>query len=235
MDKRAYYKAYDDRYRQVHAQKLQWFSGEPSRIVAEVIREFALTKDAKILEIGCGEGRDAGHLLLQGYDVLATDVSEQAIAFCKESFPNHADSFQVLDCIEETLEERFDFIYAVAVIHMLVPDEDRDRFYGFIREHLKPDGIALIGTMGDGDLECCSDIASAFDLQERTHEKSGKTLKIAGTSCRVVNSETFERELFNNGLSVIRQGLTAVEPDFPCMMYAEVGRGSVLLTSPPCP
>lgn len=222
MSNRAYYEAYDDRYKQVHSEALQWFSREPSPIVAEVISEFALTPMARMLEIGCGEGRDAGFLLSQGYDVLATDVSGEAVAYCQKIFPDHREHFEVLNCVTEKLDERFDFIYAVAVIHMLVLDKDRDGFYQFISHHLKPDGIALIGTMGDGSFERRSDISTAFDLQERTHEESGKTLKIAGTSCRVVNFSTFEQELTRNGLAIVKQGVTAIEPDFPQMMYAVV-------------
>ena len=219
-----YYKAYDDRYRQVHRENLQWFSKEPSPIVSEVISDLALDRTSKMLEIGCGEGRDAGYLLSKGYDVLATDVSGAAVAFCRTAFAEHAERFQVLDCLADKLDERFDFIYAVALVHMLVLDEDRHGFYRFVHDHLMPDGVALIGTMGDGSVERKSDITTAFDLQERMHEASGRTLKIAGTSCRMISFATFEREISENGLAVIKKGLTCVEPDFPQMMYAVVQR-----------
>lgn len=224
MNSRPYYEAYDDRYKQAHSEDIRWFSKEPSPIVSEVIGEFSLTQKSKMLEIGCGEGRDAGYLLSKGCDVLATDVSKEAVAYCREQYPEYAERFKVLDCVTEKLSDRFDFIYAVAVVHMLVLDEDRDSFYRFIREHLKPEGIALIGTMGDGGVERQSDVTTAFDLQERTHEETGRTLKIAGTSCRMVNFTTFENELARNGLTVVRRGITAVEPDFPCMMYVVVQR-----------
>lgn len=221
---RAYYEAYDDRYRQVHSQRLQWFSKEPSAIVSGVMKEFSIGPSSKILELGCGEGRDAGFLLSRGYDVLATDVSSEAITYCQTLFPQYREKFRVMNCITEELDECFDFIYAVAVIHMLVPDEDRDGFYRAIVRHLKPNGVALIGTMGDGSFERQSDIATAFDLQERVHEETGRTLKIAGTSCRIVSSDSFVGELERNGLAVVKQGVTAVEPDFPSMMYAVVKR-----------
>ena len=217
---RKYYEAYDDRYRQVHGEELQWFADSPSPIVAEVLEGFGV--DGKILEIGCGEGRDARFLLERGFDVLATDVSPAAIGYARRRFPAFAGQFRVLDCLTENLEESFDFIYAVAVVHMLVPDGDRDGFYRFIRGHLKPGGIALIGTMGNGQMELQSDVARAFDLQDRVHGQTGRELRIAGTSCRVVSWETFRAELNRNGLRLREQGMTAVEPDFPQMMYAVV-------------
>ena len=222
MENRAYYAAYDDRYRQVHEQQLQWSSEEASPIVAETIREFSIPLQAKLLEIGCGEGRDAELLLGQGFDLLATDVSAEAVEYCRRKMPDYAGHFQVLDCVAGELAEDFDFIYAVAVVHMLVLDEDRDGFYTFIREHLGPGGIGLICTMGNGTVERQSDIGKAFDIEERVHGQTGRAVRIAGTSCRMVSFRTFDAELERNGLIVIKQGVTAVEPDFPVMMFAIV-------------
>ncbi len=222
MTERRYYNAYDDRYRQVHEQNLQWFDENPSPILSEIMKEFSVSHRHKLLEIGCGEGRDACLLLKQGFDLLATDISSEAIAFCQKKFPRYEAHFQVVDSVTGKLDSLFDFIYAVAVIHMLVLDTDRDSFYCFIREHLKPNGIALICSMGDGDTERQTDIQTAFDIQDRVHEQSGKTVQIANTSCRMVTFQTFEKELERNGLTIIRQGVTVIEPDFPQMMFAVV-------------
>ena len=217
-----YYEAYDDRYKQIHAQDLQWSSEMPSKIVIETMRSVSLPTKSKILEIGCGEGRDAYPLLTQGFDVLATDVSCEAVSYCKKKFPIFAEHFQVVDCVTEKLGKKFDFIYAVAVIHMLVSDNDRNAFYSFIREHLTSNGIALICTMGDGSFERQTDIHTAFDIMERIHGETGKTVHIANTSCRIVSFATFEKEIVHNGLEISNQGITAVEPDFPQMMFAVV-------------
>ena len=222
---RKYYEAYDDRYRQVHGENLQWFADSPSPIVGEIIENFSI--GGKMLEIGCGEGRDGGWLMDRGFDVLATDVSPAAIDFARRRFPEFADRFEVLDCLKDELETKFDFIYAVAVVHMLVPDTDRDGFYRFIRDHLAPGGKALICSMGNGQWQRQSDISTAFDIQERIHEPTGQTVRIAGTSCRMVDWDTFLHELSRNGLAVTEQGITAVEPDFPQMMYALVEKTKI--------
>lgn len=222
MSDRKYYEAYDDRYRQVHAENLQWFAEAPSKIVSQVIERFDVRRDVSILEIGCGEGRDARPLLNQGFRLLATDISSEAVLYCQKLDPEHADSYLILDCVHGQTDERFDFIYAVAVLHMLVENNDRAAFYRFIRDHLSADGIALICTMGNGIFERSSDISTAFDLQQRTHEESGKSLLIAGTSCRMVSFSTFETEIDRSGLNLLEMGSTSVEPDFPQMMYAVV-------------
>ena len=131
------------------------------------------------------------------------------------------------DVLADSLDTRFAFIYSVAVIHMLVDDESRSAFCAFVRDHLTEHGIALICTMGDGEWEMQSDISTAFEIQTRIHEPSGREVQIAGTSCRMVSWDTFRRELAESGLAIVEQGITAVEPDFPQMMYALVEKGKL--------
>lgn len=222
MGDRKYYEAYDDRYRQVHEKKLRWTSDTPSTIVMESMDRFGISKDSAILELGCGEGRDSAPLLKLGYQVTATDISSEAIRFCIQTNPQFSDRFQILDCVAGHWDGKYDFIYAVAVVHMLVEDADRRAFYQFFREHLKEKAIGLICTMGDGTVERKSDVSTAFDLQERSHGETGEKLWLAGTSCRMVNWETFLRELKECGLVILEQGLTSVDREFPVMMYAVV-------------
>ena len=215
-----YYEAYNERYKAIHEKNLSWLGEEPSPIVSEIVERYGIKHDHKILEIGCGEGRDAAVLLQNGYELFATDVFEEAIRYCKQHHPDAADHFAVLDCVAGELNQTFDFIYAVAVVHMLVPDEDRDAFYRFIRTHLNQNGIALICTMGDGITERQTDIRTAFELSERNCD--GQTVMVANTSCRMVSVETFQLELEKNGLRIVENGFTSVPLQFSSMLYAVV-------------
>ena len=219
---RRYYEAYDQRYRAIHAAGKRWFSDAPSAIVGEILERYALPKDAPMLELGCGEGRDAVPLLSKGYRLLATDISEEAIADCRRRCPELSGCFRVLDCVKGALDERFRFIFAVAVVHMLVDDADRAAFYRFLKRHLAGDGIALVCSMGDGTEERCSDVRTAFTLQEREHE--GKRVLVAGTSCQMVTMERMQAEIAGSGLTLLESGHTSVPPDFPEMIYAVVGK-----------
>lgn len=222
---RKYYEAYDDRYTQVHEKNLQWASNVPSAIVLQTMERYGINRDMPILELGCGEGRDAIRLLEAGYCITATDISPEAVRYCRERWPEFGENFRILDCIGGELDGKFDFIYAVALIHMLVENGDRAAFYRFIREHLTDNGIALVCTMGDGTMEVQSDVSTAFDLQQRTHGASGEKLMLAGTSCRMVVWETFLREIADSGMTLVERGLTAVEPDFNVMMYSVMRKG----------
>ena len=220
MDNRKYYAAYEERYKTAHSKGVSWSSDVNTPIVMDVIDKYKINPQHPMLEIGCGEGRDSKTVLEHGFSLMATDISQEAIAYCRQQMPQFENHFSVLDCLSSQLEEKFDFIFAVAVVHMLVLDGDRDGFYQFIRSHLTSEGVALICTMGDGEFEMQSDISNAFTLQEREHD-SGKMM-VAGTSCRMVSWNTFEKELKRNSLTIIEKGITSSLPDFNSLMYVVV-------------
>ncbi len=219
-ENKKYYAAYDERYKTAHKHGVSWSSDVSTPIVMDIIKKYHINRNQEILEIGCGEGRDSRTVLESGYRLKATDISSEAIAYCRKLLPQYAEHFCVLDCLSETLDAKYDFIFGIAVIHMLVLDEDRNGFYQFIRSHLSENGVALICTMGDGEFETQSDVTQAFTLQERNHE-SGKMM-VAGTSCRMVSFKTFESELVRNGLTIIEKGITSALPNFNRLMYAVV-------------
>ena len=215
-----YYEAYDQRYRTIHGKGYSWAGENATPIVLDVLRRFGVSKDSRILEIGCGEGRDAKAVLDEGFNLLATDISPEAISYCKSGFPEYSDRFEILDCLNCKDDSEFDMIYAVAVIHMLVEDEDRRKFYSFVREHLSEDGIALVCSMGDGETEVRTDASEAFELRERNHFSGPVT--VASTSCRMVNQTNFEREICQAGLTIEEKGMTSAMPDFDNLMYVVV-------------
>ncbi|MBR4609874.1 MAG: class I SAM-dependent methyltransferase [Erysipelotrichaceae bacterium] len=197
-----------------------WSSDTPTPVVLNTLQKYSVSKDSFILEIGCGEGRDAFRLLDEGYNVMASDISSEAINYCRSLRPEYSDHFSVLDCINDHHGQHYDFIYSVAVIHMLVSDEDRIRFYHFIYDHLLDGGLALICSMGDGLTESETDISSAFNMVERHHESG--FVKVPSTSLRMVSFDTFENEIISNNLSIIEKGITPSLPDFNNLMYAVI-------------
>lgn len=218
-----YYEAYEQRYRQVHEKSLLWASEKSSPIVYETMRKYGMPDDAKILDVGCGEGRDCLFLLGQGYDVQAIDISREAIRYCKsKAGAENEGRFHVVDVCADGFEGTFDYIYSVATLHMLVLEQDRKRYLSFIKNHLSEKGYALILTMGDGQMESESDVKEAFEDRKRTHQATGEQLLVAATSCKMVSFETFRKELHSSGFSIVEDGLTQIEGDFPTIMYAVV-------------
>lgn len=220
-----YYKAYEERYRQVYEKDYLWSTKEPTPEIFETIKKEHISKSDQILEIGCGEGRDAIFLLNKKYDVLALDYSKTVIEKCKnifgEKFSHH---FKQFDIITDTLDKKYDFIYSVAVIHMFIDSKHRNKFYKFVYEHLKENGIAFIVSMGDGKKNYSSDPNVAYNDVERTVMNNGERINVVATSCRMVDWDTFEKELNTNKLIIKKKWVSNDIPEFNTAMCVIVSR-----------
>lgn len=219
--KNDYYKAYDKRYRQTYENNSLWEISERTKEVIDTLKKYKIAKNSNILELGCGEGRDAIYLLDNGYNVLGVDYSFAVIDKCNElTNYKYVNNFKQLDLIENSLNEKFDFIYSVAVIHMFVLDEHRNKFYNFIYDHLKDNGIALIISMGDGTLEINSDLEKAFDDTKRVNINTNKEIMVASTSCRVKKIDEMKKEIQLNNLEILEEKIIDDVLSFnKCMLF----------------
>ena len=215
MNKNNYYKAYEKRYKQVYEKNMMWSSNSFTPEVMDIIKEFNISKKAKILDLGCGEGRDAIYLLKENYNVLAIDYSQTVINKCNEITNNKfTKSFKQFDILEDKLNKKFDFIYSIAVLHMFVLEEHRNKYLNFIKTHLNENGKALICIMGNGVDEYFSNIEEAFNDTKRIVLNNSSTINVATTSCRVANWSTFENELRSNNLKIIKKWISKKIPEF---------------------
>lgn len=200
-----YYKAYDDRYKIYHNQTgLAWAGNAPTVALKDILEKYGANPQSKILEIGCGEGQNALFLQENGFDIYATDVSKEAIKWCKKQAKNKnllSNKFFVLDILNNKFEEKFDFILAISTIHMLVLKNDRKGFFDFIFNHLNDNGVAIITSMGDGiQTKNDTDITKAFDLVKRVNAV-GEFL-LPTTSCEIVDWDTLIQEINNSKLKI---------------------------------
>ena len=105
------------------------------------------TKDMKILDVGCGEGRNAVYFLHKNYPIFGIDPNEVAIQYCRflaKSIQPETDihRFQVGDGAAIPFHEAaFDAVLSSAVLHFA---EGHAHFWKMIAEiHrvLQPGGI----------------------------------------------------------------------------------------------
>ena len=79
----------------------------------------ALSKDARILEIGSGTGKDAKYIASKGYTVELTDASQGFI----DHLRSEGLEARLLNAIEDDLGENYDMIFADAVfLHFTEPE-----------------------------------------------------------------------------------------------------------------
>jgi len=105
-------------------------------------------KDAKILDIGCADGRLIRDMLNAGFtNVKGIDNSEKMIAeakrLVKEEFPhlNPNNIFFVEDADELSLNEKFDYVTAMGLIEYV---KDVNSFFATLRNLLVDEGLAFV-------------------------------------------------------------------------------------------
>lgn len=100
--------------------------------------------NGKLLEIGCGSGRDASFMIKNNYNVFAIDGSENMIREAKKNHPNLSNNLlhRVLPN-ELTFDEKFDGIYSIATL-MHLTKNDVDETISKIYNLLKGNGFFLM-------------------------------------------------------------------------------------------
>ncbi len=83
-----YYMAYEKRYSQVYNKKMMWSSNQPTTDVINFFNKYNISKNNKVLDLGCGEGRDAIYFLDKGYNVSAVDYFKTVIEMCNKITQN---------------------------------------------------------------------------------------------------------------------------------------------------
>ena len=108
-----------------------------------------LPEGGKVLEIGCGSGRDAAFLLNHGFDVTAIDSSSEmlstAIAYHPELAERTCRASIPFSDKDPLLDRRFNAIVMIATV-MHISDQDLFECACQLRQLLSPDGIVFIST-----------------------------------------------------------------------------------------
>lgn len=113
----------------------KWYAGdsyywgtEPAAFCDELI---ALRPTAqKVLDIGCGEGKDAVYMAQRGYNVTAFDLTENGIAKAKRLATDREVKINAFidDINTFNLNETFDIIYSTGTVQYLLEDKKVEFF-----------------------------------------------------------------------------------------------------------
>jgi len=143
--------------------KEEYFWGiSPSSMCLRILEQLPPTRPLKVLDIGCGEGKDAVFLARCGYDVSAFDISEAGLEKVKRLADKarvHVRTFRANVC-DYRLDEDYDVLYSSGVFHYIRP-ELRAEVMGNYKTHVRTGGIVsfhvfidkpFIGLPPDDDL-----------------------------------------------------------------------------------
>ncbi len=117
---------------------------------AHIAAKLALAPGQRLLDIGCGWGGKALYLhKVAGVDVLGVTLSERQLKVAREraeaaGVSDHV-KFELIDY--RKLDDRFDRIVSVGMFEH-VGAKHYDEFFAKIRQLLKPEGVALVHTIG---------------------------------------------------------------------------------------
>ena len=125
------------KYYEEHAQ--EFIESTISADVTELYEHFEkhLTSDAKILDLGCGSGRDSKYFVEKGYRVVAIDPSA---AMCEQTRElAHIPVYQ-MKAEQMNFSNEFDAVWACASL-LHVPLKDQGKVLQKITDALKTGGI----------------------------------------------------------------------------------------------
>ena len=104
---------------------------------------WAKQTNGPILELACGTGRIAKHLIESGFNYTGLDLSSVFIDYCRSNFPNG--KFTTGDMCDFNLGQKFDLIFIPfnSFLHLFT-EEEMAQCLKSIQNHLSDDGKFLL-------------------------------------------------------------------------------------------
>ena len=122
-----------------------YWGTEPADFLDELISLCPHSKDKKVLDIGCGEGKDAVYMAQKGYDVTAFDLTEngikKTIRFAEEKGVKVNAYVDDINTFET--DEQFDIIYSSGTIQYLF-EENKKGFFDKLNRITKKGGFVYL-------------------------------------------------------------------------------------------
>ena len=126
-----------------------WMHRTPRRMLHSMsYYKFAsrlIGKDKRVLDIGCNEGLGTFLLAKQCGFAKGLDFDEEAIACAKKNFSEPCIEFVLDNVLTSPCLEPFDAVTNFDVIEHIYP-ENAPAFWKALQRHIKPKGIAIVGT-----------------------------------------------------------------------------------------
>lgn len=114
----------------------------PNHMCYDIMKILPPVKPYRVLDIGCGEGKDAVFLAKCGYMVTAFDISGRGIEKAKllARYNQTEVHFFKADLLDYQLDTDYDIIFCSGAIHFLPPPE-RKTLLDHLKEHTTDNGI----------------------------------------------------------------------------------------------
>jgi SAM-dependent methyltransferase len=143
-----------------------------------------IPRGSRVLDAGCGSGRNLVYLIREGYEVFAADRDPAAIAAVRELAPHlPATNFRVEPLEAMTFDEAsFDFVISSAVLHFGRDDGEFQAMLLGSWRPLKPGGIFF-----------CR-LASTIGIENQVQRIEGRRFRLPDGSTRYLVDEALLTE-----------------------------------------
>jgi len=132
----------DNPYDKWYDQSGIYWGTKPSPICFRVLELLPPDKPLKLLDIGCGEGRNAVFFARNGYQVTAFDTSSKGVEKTQRLAQQANVPIHVFegDINKYRLTQPFDILFTTGVLQY-VPQETRKELFDNYREYTNPGGL----------------------------------------------------------------------------------------------
>lgn len=170
-----------------HLNLQEWFGGIDIYLFDQLLKG-RITPELRVLDAGCGGGRNLIYFLRSGYDVCGVDESSRSIAQVRELAKTLApllplNNFRLEPVEKMTFDEAsFDVVISSAVLHFA---RDANHWLSMVREMwrvLKPGGIFF------------ARLASSVGIEEKIELLEGRRYHLPDGSDRFLVDEQMLRE-----------------------------------------
>ena len=130
--------SYDERYDRPG----YYWGKNPSQMCYRILQILSPDRPLKLLDIGCGEGRNAVFLARNGYQVTAFDTSPKGVEKTKQLAADAGVSVEtfVADINDFRLTTPFDVLFSTGVLQYVLPGR-RDDLFANYRQWTNPGGV----------------------------------------------------------------------------------------------
>ncbi|MGL6298360.1 MAG: class I SAM-dependent methyltransferase [Methanobacteriaceae archaeon] len=102
-----------------------------------------IEKDKRLIELGCGNGRDSVYFANKGLFVLGVDQVQNEINYLNNNHSTDKLNFLADDFTNLGLNEEFDYVYSRFTFHS-INEERENRTINWIKSNLKPKGLFFL-------------------------------------------------------------------------------------------
>jgi cyclopropane fatty-acyl-phospholipid synthase-like methyltransferase len=168
------------------------------------------TKPHNILELGCGEGRNAVYLAKRGFSVTAVDSSPVAIENAKKLANDISVEFICEDVLRYKSNKKYDLVYDSGLFHHLSPPR-RLTYKDLVKQALNPGGNFGLTCFAAGEF-------GADEIDDWTFYRNRGAIGVAFTPERL--QEFFKPEFRMVSIRKIKDGVPDTIQGLTCMWSA---------------